>query len=307
MLNPNGAQEESILVFGGNGFLGSVITKKLHESGFKVLPVLRPGANKSRLSGLEGLKVLEVKPESWPQLIAKNTPNTIICAQWNGISKQERNNLELQNGNIEPILKLAKSAKESKVGSFLCFGSQAEAKESIEGIKEEFYASGESAYGVTKSKLHSNLITHFESSACRFIWARVFSVYGPSDFSDSLLLRLFESQMTQKNLAITNPSKFWSYLYEDDFASAIQEIILNPNIASTVNVASPVFSEIREIVAMWHGETLTDHRAYQPSQTNIGFFPQLEKLRSIGWSPSTSLEEGIRRTRIAFSDRVNSK
>lgn len=299
--------KERVVIFGANGFLGSVITKKLHNSCFDVLPLVRPGANISRLRGLENLEILEVEPEEWPQVIPKYGPSSIICAQWNGVIRQERNNFQLQNSNIESILNIANSAKESKVESFVCFGSQAEVKETVESIKEEFYDSGESAYGVAKSKLHFNLASLFNDSNCRFIWARIFSVYGPSDFSDSLLMQLFRSQMIKSELAISNPSKFWSYLYEDDFALAIEEILKHSNISGTVNVGSPDFNEIRQIVAKWSGFSLEDHNVYQSNEVNLGFFPQLEKLRSIGWSPSVSLDEGIQRTQKALSDRVNPK
>ncbi len=307
MNNPIERRGGSVVIFGANGFLGSVITKKLHNSGFDVLPVVRPGANKSRLCSLESLNVLEAEPNQWPRLISTLEPTAIICSQWEGVSKQDRSNLEVQINNIEPILNLAKSAKESKVRSFVCFGSQAEVKESVESVKEDFYDSGESAYGVVKSKLHSNLASLFEGSSCRFVWARIFSVYGPSDHSDSLLMRLFQSQITQNELVISNPSKFWSYLYEDDFASAIEGILMNLDITSTVNVGNPFFKEIREIVAIWHGESLMDYKTYESNQAHVGFFPIVEKLGSIGWSPSISIEEGIRRTRKAFSERLNAK
>jgi len=299
--------EKRVVVFGANGFLGSVITKKLYESGFDVLPVIRPGANKFRLSDLENLVVLECKSSEWPHMINECAPSSIICAQWNGVLKKDRDNLELQSTNIKPILNIAIAAKESGVGSFICFGSQAEAKESMETIKEEFYNSGESAYGRIKAKLHAQLTSLFDDSHCRFIWARIFSVYGPSDFSDSLLMRLFESQASGSELAISNPLKFWSYLYEDDFASAIEQILKNPTITSTVNIGNPIFSEIREIVAMWHESPSTSSTIYSLSQTNSGFFPDVTKLKTIGWSPSISLEEGIKSTRNAFSDRANPK
>lgn len=306
MISSEEGPNESIVVFGANGFLGSVITKKLHSHGFEVVPVMRPGSNRSRLIGLENLKILEIKPEEWPQLIIERTPKAIICAQWIGVSKEDRNNFYLQNKNIQPILDLANSAKKAKVSCFICFGSQAEVKESAEFIKEEFYDSGESAYGVTKSILHSKLASLFAASECRFIWARVFSIYGPSDFSDSLLSRLFESEKAPNELVILNPSKFWSYLYEDDFASAIESILKSSSIMNTVNVGSPVFHEIREIVASWREESLTDQKIHKSDHANIGFFPQTEKLKSFGWTPSVSLDEGIRRTRKAFSDRTNS-
>ena len=133
--NPKRNSRESVLVFGANGFLGSVVTKKLYESGFDVLPVIRPRANKSRLQELNDIKLLEIEPSRWPELVSEYTPNAIICSQWNGVLKQYRDNSELQRENIKPILNIGVAAKESGVGSFICFGSQAEAKESSETIR----------------------------------------------------------------------------------------------------------------------------------------------------------------------------
>ena len=240
MNNQKANSRERVIVFGANGFLGSVVTKKLYESGFDVIPVIRPGANKSRLQELNDIELLEIEPSRWPELVSMYTPKSIICSQWNGVLKQDRENAELQRTNIQPILDIGVAAKESGVGSFICFGSQAEAKESSETIKEEFYNSGELAYGSAKAALHNQLASLFEDSNCRLVWARIFSVYGPSDFSDSLLMQLFDAQGSGNELIISNPSKLWSFLYEDDFASAIDQILKNPNISSTVNVGSPI-------------------------------------------------------------------
>jgi UDP-glucose 4-epimerase len=305
--NPKRNLRENVLVFGANGFLGSVVTKKLYESGFDVLPVIRPKADKSRLQELNDIKLLEIEPSRWPELVSEYTPNAIICSQWNGVIKQDRDNVDLQRENIKPILNIGVAAKESGVGSFICFGSQAEAKESSETIKEEFYNSGESAYGNVKASLHNQLASLFEDSNCRLIWARVFSVYGPSDFSESLLMQLFQSQVSGTELKISNPFKLWSYLYEDDFASAIEQILKNPTVSSTINVGGPTLNEIREIVALWFENSIADFADDHRTTTNVGYFPEVAKLKTIGWSPSISLEEGIKRTRKAFSDRLKSK
>ena len=297
--NPN----ELVIVYGANGFLGSVITKRLHQSGVSVLAVIRPTSDKSRIEGLKNLQIIEEESLDWPQLIEKYKPGTVICAQWRGVSKSDREDIEIQASNIQPYLDLANTARVSLVQNFICFGSQAEAMESTERIKEAYCDSGKSSYGKAKAKLHSGLSSIFSGSDCRFIWTRVFSVFGPSDFSDSLLSQLYECDKSDNELIILNPSKFWSYLYEDDFASAIVHILENSIIADTVNVGNPKFIEIREIVAMWRGTPIEDSMNYESNQNKIGFFPDLGKLTSIGWRPSISLEEGIQRTRMAFDDR----
>jgi UDP-glucose 4-epimerase len=298
------SQQVSVIIFGANGFLGSLITRKLHGSGFVVLPVIRPGANKSRLDELVDLKVLEVETTEWQKMIPKYNPNAIICAQWSGVSKKDRNSFEIQDKNIEPIMNLAIAAKESNVSTFICFGSQAEVKESTESIEEVFYNSATYAYGVVKSKLHSQLKSLFEGSNSRFVWARVFSVYGPSDFSDSLLVKLFESEISGTEFTISNPSKFWSYLYEDDFASAMKQILENIKISGCVNVGNPIFNQIRDIVAIWDESLTYEPHHFEFNQANSGLFPRMGKLSSIGWKPSVSLSEGVQRTRTAFRKQI---
>ncbi len=307
MNSPKKLSGESVIVFGANGFLGSVITKRLYDSGYEVLPIIRPGANISRLRDLGDTKISEVEASKWPEKVSEVAPSIVICAQWNGVSKQDRENLELQNSNIEPILNIAIATMESGAGNFLCFGSQAEAKESIEPIFEQFYDSGGSAYGIAKATLHKHLTSLFEHSDCRFIWARIFSVYGPSDFSDSLLTKLFESQVSGNKLVISNPSKFWSFLYQDDFASAIEKILTNPTVANTVNVGSPILHEIRKIVEICQMPTVYELVENEKNPSNLGFFPDLAKLEAIGWIPTITLEEGIKRTREAFNYRIEIK
>lgn len=302
-----GLQQETVIVFGANGFLGSLITMKLHNSGFQVLPVIRPGANKSRLRNLEGLMILEVESTKWSELITRHKPGIVICAQWSGVLRQDRENYEIQNKNIEPILKLANVSEESNVGTFICLGSQAEAEESMGFIEENFCNSGKTVYGIVKAELHSQLQTLFKRTNCRFIWARVFSVYGPSDFSDSLLVKMFESEKTNREFVVSNPSKYWSYLYEEDFASAIEQILKNFNISGCVNIGNPAFNQIREIVALWQGSSITDSIDFKTSQDNIGFFPDTEKLTTVGWKPLISLEAGIQGTRKALSERTHSR
>jgi nucleoside-diphosphate-sugar epimerase len=118
-------------------------------------------------------------------------------------------------------------------------------------------------------------------------------------------MRLFESQALGDELVLLNPSKLWSFLYEDDFASAIEQILKNPSIKNTINIGSTRLHEIKEIAATWQGSTVVDLVDHQTSSTNLGFFPDVTKLKAIGWVPSISLEEGIKRTQKAFSDRVN--
>lgn len=298
---------ELVIVFGANGFLGSVITKELHKCGIEVLAVVRPTSDKSRIEGLRNLEVIEEESFNWPQLIEKYKPGAVICAQWRGVSKSDREDLKLQESNILPIIDLANAALTSSVQTFICFGSQAESQKSIQKIAEEIYDSGTTAYGRVKAQLYCNLDSIFIESKCRFVWARVFSVYGPSDTSDSLLMQLNESESQGIKLKIEHPNTLWSFLYEDDFATAIERILRSTEIEGIVNVGNSLLVEIQSIVNAWFESPLKPAIGLANDNASQGFFPELIKLKSIGWTPRVSLEEGIQRTREAYRRRLNSK
>jgi nucleoside-diphosphate-sugar epimerase len=295
-----------VIVYGANGFLGSVITKRLHKSGIAVLAVIRPTSDKSRFEGLKNLEVIEEESFNWPQLIEKYKPGAVICAQWRGVSKSDREDLEMQMSNIQPFIDFANAAVASSVQTFICFGSQAESQKSSQMIAEEIYNSGTTAYGRVKALLHSNLDFIFNESKCRFVWARVFSVYGPSDTSESLLMQLHESESQGIKLKIENPDTLWSFLYEDDFAAAIERILQSTDIEGITNIGNPLLVEIQTIVNTWFEAPLKPSTRLENDMASEGFFPELSKLKSIGWTSGVSLEEGIQRTREAYRGRFNS-
>jgi nucleoside-diphosphate-sugar epimerase len=118
------------------------------------------------------------------------------------------------------------------------------------------------------------------------------------------LVKLFESEISGSKFTISNPSKFWSYLYEDDFASAMEQILKNISISGCVNVGNPIFNQIREIVAIWDKSLTYEPHHFEWKQANSGLFPRMGKLSSIGWKPSVSLSEGVQRTRTALRKHI---
>lgn len=291
---------ERVIIYGANGFLGSVITKKLHKSGIEVLAVVRPTSDKSRIKDVENLRVIQEESLYWPQLIERFKPGAVICAQWRGVSKANRDDMEVQISNVQPFIDLANAARVSSVKSFICFGSQAESQKTSEYIKEELYLNGNTAYGKVKAKLFSELRSSFIDSECRFVWARVFSVYGPSDKSDSILMQLHNSDLQDITLTVENPNALWSFLYEDDFADAVKRILDCTEISGAVNIASPHLVEIQQIVDTWRGVSHMSTAKHDLDKIKEGHFPMLGKLESIDWMPKISLKEGIQRTRNAY-------
>lgn len=286
-----------IVVFGANGFLGSSIVKRLHKNGSDFVAVVRPSSSLKRLKDLPQSFIQIANEEDWASLVMRLEPEAVVCAHWSGVNKQSRADQITQRENLQNIERIAKAAKDN-VSTFVAFGSQAESVPSRNPIKEVFYDMGDTAYGIVKSQLSFLLGQLFEDSSTRFIWARVFSVYGPDDHPDTLFSKLNSAFDQHCDMKIDKPNTLWSFLFEADFSEAICLILNNPELRGVINIANPQLVRIIDVVDAWrHGNGV---KTYNPEDVSEpSFFAVTNNLLKAGWSPKVSLEEGIKNIKIA--------
>jgi nucleoside-diphosphate-sugar epimerase len=282
-----------ILVFGASGFLGSAIANHLSVE-TKVIAVTRPQSLNTKLQDSPQLKVVRAEERLWPSLVEHYKPDVIICAQWDGAAKSMRNDQLTQVKNLQGIIDISRIAKVNHCRKFIALGSQAESAQSKTPIPEHYLSSGADWYGKTKSLLCSKLTEVFEGSQTSFIWARIFSVYGPGVNKESLIPQLLRAANKGNQFLINDPMKLWSFLYISDFVAAIQVLLKISDPTTVVNVAHPELISIRQIC-----ENLPNHHVVYSRndlQSDSGYFPIVSKLRMLGWHPKISIALGCKLT-----------
>jgi len=198
----------------------------------------------------------------------------------------------IQTKNLQGIIDISRNAKVNKCRKFIALGSQAESAQSKTSIPERYLNSGTDWYGKTKSLLCSKLTEIFEGSQTSFIWARVFSVYGPGADKESLIPELLRASDEGNQFLIKDPMKLWSFLYISDFAAAIQALLKISEPTTVVNVAHPDLITIKQIC-----ENLpSNHVVYSRTdlQSETGYFPIVSKLKMLGWHPKISIALGCK-------------
>lgn len=281
---------ETIMIFGASGFLGSAIANSFSKTS-KVIAVVRPESDTWRLDTTSMLLIKE-SVENWEKLVQIHIPKTVICAQWAGTEIHSRENTLLQESNIVQIEMLAKVSGEAKVSTFIVFGSQAETTKSTKSVPEEAVQNPASAYGATKIRLHQKLKDIFQGSSTRFIWARVFSIFGPSEIGETLIPSLLRAGISGKPLQLMNPSLPWSYLYIEDFVTAIRKLIETEAISGVVNIGNDELVTIEAICKLVQKGLYVSTN--QSTMIQEGYFPVIAKLLNAGWRPEHSLEESLR-------------
>jgi nucleoside-diphosphate-sugar epimerase len=224
-----------------------------------------------------------------------------IDFSWQGVEGESRNSAQ-QHENILREKGLARLAKASRAEVYIGVGSQAEYGP-VEGAIPEIQAVNPTTqYGRAKNETRLALKEEFFGSNTRFIWARVFSTYGPGDSEKWLIPSLAKSLMRGSQLSLTKCEQLWDYLYVTDAARAFVCLAEGHDLEGIFNVGSGITTPLKDIVnevarlvnpsfSLRFGEEPYRKDQVMHLQADISRITRLT-----GWLPQTQIREGIRKT-----------
>jgi nucleoside-diphosphate-sugar epimerase len=132
-----------------------------------------------------------------------------------------------------------------------------------------------------------------------FIWTRLFYVYGTGQRSGSLIPTITEALLRGEQPPIQTPSNASDFVYVDDVADALLQIIRYNTITGIYNLGTggtvPVW-KVCEIIERSLGRepSCSIYMKSIDSTVTADFFADTTKTTSfLNWCASTSLEEGI--------------
>jgi nucleoside-diphosphate-sugar epimerase len=154
-------------------------------------------------------------------------------------------------------------------------------------------------YGNAKVEARKLFQQRFENSiGTRFVWARIFSTYGPLDSDKWLIPSLIRAQINETPLDLTEGKQLWNFTHAFDFATAVHQAILDSQIRNVVHMASPGTISIREvgdyIEELGGKRGLFNWGAREAREAEVMLLdPRSSVLSKSGWSPSIDLWRGI--------------
>jgi GDP-L-fucose synthase len=294
-----------IYVAGHRGLAGSAIVRKLKQEGFENL--LLRSSSELDLRKQEAVKDFfeQEKPEYVFLAAAKvggiNANNTYpadfiydnLCIQNNVIHQSDKN-------GVKKLLFLGSS----------CIYP----KNSEQPIKEEYLLSGyleptNDAYAIAKIAGLKMCQAYDKQYGCNFISVMPTNLYGPGDNYDlknshvlpALLRKFHEAKMNNEpRVTVWGTGKpRREFLHVDDLASACFFLMQKYNDPTIINIGTGKDISIGEMAEMikkisgYEGEIIFD------TSMPDGTFRKLldvSKLHSLGWKPTISFEEGVRKT-----------
>ena len=138
-----------------------------------------------------------------------------------------------------------------------------------------------------------------EEHRVQFIWTRLFFVYGPGQKKSSLIPYLINCKTNKKRPKVTNPYGSNDFVFVDDVAKALT-MIISKNIHArnaVYNIGSGKLTSVQKVKNIIYDKQLN---------TKIfknGFFANISRIKQeIGWKPTTSITQGIKKTMESYQN-----
>jgi GDP-L-fucose synthase len=295
----------TMYVAGHRGLAGSAIWRRLEAGGY------------TRLVGRTSAELDLRDREAVFDFFRAERPRYVIlaAARVGGILANDRFPADFLSDNLRIQVNVMDAAQETDVDRLLFLGSSCiYPRLAPQPIKEEYLLTGQleptnDAYAIAKIAGILQVQAARRQYDRHWISAMPTNLYGPGDnFSPEgshvlpALIRRFVEAKEAGAASVTNwgtGSPLREFLHVDDLADAIVFLLENYDSPETINVGTGVDLSIRkisELVARTVGFT----GAVEWDPTKKDGTPRklldVSRLRSLGWAPRISLEDGLRQT-----------
>lgn len=290
------------IVTGATGAIGTALVDNLISSGVEVLVLLREGS--ARRGAIKKHPLVEVKVCSLENLkTLKNdtdkTYDVFYHFAWAGTFGDTRNDMYLQNKNVEYALDAVKVAKEFGCKLFIGAGSQAEYGR-VEGVLTPTTpAFPENGYGIAKLCAGKMTREYARQLGLKHIWVRILSIYGPHDGAQTMVMSTITKLRNGEKAKFTKGEQLWDYLYSEDAAEAFRLMGEKGKDGKTYVLGSGNAKQLKEYIEII-GRVLKVQNLIE-----LGAIPYSEKqvmhlcadiselTADTGWLPETDFESGI--------------
>jgi len=237
-------------------------------------------------------------------LIINSEPEILIYAAWNGVKAVDRDNWVEQEKNISFLVSMFEVVKKTNISKIIALGSQAEYGNFEDVVDENCQLNPNTAYGAIKVSVSILLKSFAEQNKIEWYWIRLFSVFGTREDEDWLIPSTIKNLVEQKEMLLTPCEQKYDYLYVQDFATGILEVVkCEKNFSGIYNLSSNNSLKIKEILLDLEKQLspnkkilLIGELPYRANQTmkiqgNSNLF-----YKTFNFQPTYSINDGLNET-----------
>ncbi|MDY4067025.1 NAD(P)-dependent oxidoreductase [Bullifex sp.] len=291
------------IITGATGAIGTALVNELIKNKVEVLVICRGNSNRNINipdSPLVSKLYCDLKDLSSLKNNTGKEYDVFYHFAWMGTSGVARNDMYLQNQNVQYSLDAVGVAKRFKCRKFIGAGSQAEYGR-VEGkLKAKTPTFPENGYGYAKLCAGQMTRDYSHQLGIEHVWTRILSIYGPNDGQQSMVMSTINKMINGEIPQFTKGEQMWDYLYSGDAARAFFLLGERGVDGKTYVVGSgkvkPLAEYIKDIQRIVNPKCEIQLGAipYDDKQVMYLCADTVELEKDTGWKPSISFEEGIK-------------
>ena len=298
---------KKVLITGGTGFIGRNVVAELIKRGYEVHSLVFPPFAPEQ-KGLVQYEMNLMDSNAVDKFLSEHHFENLIHLAWY-VGK----GCHIADQNIDwtiATLNLLTSVQKYGGKTFVGAGTISEYEYKFGYLLEdETPTSPETLYGESKNSVYKIAKTFCKQHDIKFKWPRIFNLYGPNEKPQRLMPSVINSCLKGEDVKVSDCLKFQDYLHVEDTARGIVEVF-ESDIQGAVNICSGKPVQLRYIVnkiaelTNFKGNILWGAiPAAFGDEVVVG---NNDKLKSIGWSPKYTLDEGLQQT-INWWEENNNK
>ena len=286
---------KSLLLTGATGFLGSALARHWVRAGYQVSALVRPTSSRRRIEDVgDALQFYRCgSDEEVFSAIATVAPDFIVHTACS-YGRAGETLVDIFDANVRLGLLLLEGARLlDKRVAFLNTGTILDPAVSSYAMSKQSF----SAVGALQARQGGGRV--------KFINVALQHMYGPGDDRSKFTTHVISSCLANvERLNLTSGVQERDFVFIDDVVSAYDTIISNmtslgdgEHIEVGSGEAVPVRSFVELVRELTNSRTHLEFGAvpYRANEAML-FQADINRMRSLGWAPATSLEMGIRKT-----------
>ncbi len=212
------------IITGATGAVGMALIAELTKNNIETLVFCRPDSKRN--SRIKESELVHIAECDLRDLNSYTPPNDekydyFFHFGWIGTTGAARNDMFLQNKNVEYTLDAVNLAHKMGCSVFIGAGSQAEYGR-VEGkLSDKTPTNPEMGYGIAKLCAGRMSRIMCKSLGIKHVWARILSVYGPYDNEVSMVISTLKKIIQGEEAEFTKGEQIWDYMYSSDAARAL--------------------------------------------------------------------------------------